>query len=82
VSIETKPKKLKADSGKLRGYYAIINPYGDFWSHTVHGGEAAARDYIRRFWGTQTDVAEEFLRKCKIIEVRVRLEPLDVEEAA
>jgi hypothetical protein len=66
-----------ADSGTMRGYWGILNAQGQFWSHSVHSSQAAARDYIKNFWGpAQRDVAEDCLRTFRIIEVRVRLEPL------
>jgi hypothetical protein len=65
----------RADSGNLPGYYGILNKQGEFWTHTVHGSRREAQNYIKAFWGQQTDMAEACLRDFQIIEVRVRLEP-------
>lgn len=66
-------KLATADSGKMDGYFGILNADGHFWSHTVHRSPDDAKRAIREFWGADKANADWCLRKFKIVPVRVRL---------
>jgi len=40
-----KQKNLKIEA------WAIVNPYGDFWSNKMFESEKSAKNYFNDFWG-------------------------------
>lgn len=68
----------KSDSKIYSGsFYGILNAQGDFWTPLAFSSEAAARQHIASFWGSDHASRDKCLRTHKIVPVRVQLTQLE-----
>lgn len=71
------PKLAKCTSVRFGiTLYGILNAQGEFWTPVPFQSDGLARQYIRDFWGRQTDMAARCLNDFRIVRVRVNLTEL------